>query len=243
MIFHILKGNQFVNTFFGVALLLFPFFFWVGVEGNIMEYFLYAIPRGQFLYVCSKLAGLYGIVFLWLDVSYALLRETIVISYLNPWSARQHRVMALLSISLIFLHLVLFIIAVSMREQRLSLGMLLPNFSHQSYQNLLSLGATAFWLIIVVGVSGYCLYCARNNKRTFGYLHRLSFVCFLLVYFHGLGVGSETRNGLFYGFYIFMGASFLLFTLLRVFKPVLNRLILSESTISERNDDLRQRSS
>lgn len=225
MSFSIFKGNWLVNSIFWIVLLVIPLFSWLSSEGNILDYFIYTVPQGQFLYVISKLLGLYGLTFLWLHMSYALLRHSFFNVYLVPWSIKRHRNTAIFALVLIVLHLGLFVMAVSLRKELVSFDLLIPNFSHGYYKSLLSFGAIGFWLILFVALTGRLLALTKKNEWTLRWLHRLSFVCFTLVYFHGLGVGSETKSGILFLFYLFMGGSLLVFILLRIFKPMLPRFL------------------
>ncbi|VAW62702.1 hypothetical protein MNBD_GAMMA08-1238 [hydrothermal vent metagenome] len=216
MIFSVLKGGIIINAMLWSMLLLFPLIAWLSSEGDLMDYFIYDMPEGQLLYVISKLLGLYGLVFLWLHMSYALLRNSVLNGFIIPWTIRKHRNTALFSMALIVVHLLLFIAAVSLRKQTIAVELFIPSFSHGYYKSLLSFGVIAFWLILCVAIMGRLL-SLMNQYHAMGiWVHRLSVICFILVYFHGLGVGSETKNGVLFGFYLFLGGSLLTFLLLRI---------------------------
>jgi predicted ferric reductase len=174
------------------------------------------MPPGQFLYVGSKLLGLYGLVFLWVHMSYAILRYSAIRAYLLPWGISEHRITAVFSLTLIVLHLGFFVMAVAMRKGLITFDVLFPDFLHGSYNRFISLGAMAFWLLLLVAIVGYLFSLVAKNVSWLTWLHRLSYLSFILVYFHGLGVGSETKNGFMFGFYLFMGISFLGVILVRI---------------------------
>jgi len=212
---HSLRGGIINRAFWGMLLTI-PVFSWIYSEGNIFDYFTYSMPPGQFLYVGSKLLGLYGLVFLWAHMSYAILRHSAISVYLLPWSISGHRIIAVISLTLIVLHLGFFVAAVAMRKGLITFDLLLPNFWHGSYNSFLSLGAIAFWMILFVAIIGYLFSLVAKRTSWLVWLHRLSYLVFILVYFHGLGVGSETKSGFMFGFYLFMGVSLMGFILVRI---------------------------
>ena len=225
MVYKIIKGGAIVNSIFWMVLLLVPLYIWLDAEGNILDYFVYDMPKGQFFYIMSKLLGLYAFVFLWLHISYALLKNTLLSRFIIPWNVKQHQKLAIFSFFLICIHLLLFISAVSLRKETIAFDLLFPNFSHGSYKSLLSLGVIAFWLIIFVALMGRLKTVYQKNTSFLLWLHRLSYVCFVLIYVHGLGVGSETKSGVLFGFYVFIGFSFFVFLFLRIihfFAPQFN---------------------
>ncbi len=211
-----LQGSLNPNIIFWVILIVIPFVSWADLKGNLIDYFIYIIPEGQLLYVVSKLLGLYSIAFLWLHISYALLRKSVFNNFIVPWSIKQHHNTAAFAIVLMIVHIVLFFIAVSLRNQAIAVDLLLPSFTNGYYKSLLSFGVIAFWLILCVVITGIFLSFVNQYRSVNIWLHRLSLVSFILIYFHGLGVGSETKSGVLYWFYLFMGGSLIIFLLYRL---------------------------
>jgi len=92
---------------------------------------------------------------------------------------------------LIFCHVLLFVSAVSIRQEELSIGMLLPDFSIGYYKNGLSLGVLAFFFILIATISGIL----RKRLHKFWKLgHGFVYLTFALATVHGLMIGSDVNS-------------------------------------------------
>lgn len=185
-----------------IALMITPLWVWISVEGNPLTYITHPVPAGQALYIFSKLVGLYAFTLLWLHVVWVILRNT-QLGYLLPrWQKHYHQTMGISITVIILMHVTLFISAVSLRKESFAYNLLLPNFSDY-YHSLLSLGLLALWLLPVVIYAGFKLRVDATKR----WLHRLGFILFTLIFFHGIGVGSETKSGIMLWMYLSMGVS------------------------------------
>ena len=158
-----------------------------------IDYFFYNVPSGQFLYVCSKIAGFSAILLFGLQLTLGLLG-------LKIKRPKLHKFLGIALLLMVMLHVFMFIGAVSLRSGQLSLGLLIPTFSKGFYPLMVSLGTLAFWGIVAVVMAGF-LY--RN--KGFGlakFIHRCSILLFFLVSLHALQIGSESHNGMLFYLYI-----------------------------------------
>lgn len=193
--------------FFGLSIILvflfsIPLWVWITVEGNPLEYLTHDVPAGQALYVLTKLVGLYVFFLLWLHILWVMLKQTPLSRYLPRWLLKHHQATALTLTILIIVHVALFVTAVSMRKGEFAYTLLIPNFADY-YHSLVSLGVLALWslpLIVYAGIKS-------KQKKHIQRLHRLSYIFFVLVFFHGFGVGSETKSGVMLWVYLGMGGS------------------------------------
>ena len=211
----------------GIAgLLLLPLIIWLKAEGNPLEYLFHQVPSGQAFYIFSKLIGLYAFFLVWFHIIWVLLKETPFRSILPYWKPSYHQLMGVSLMLIIILHALLFLIAVSLRNGMLAYSLFIPDFSDY-YHSLLGLGVIALWLLPFIIYSGLKLK-KTQKKRT---LHRGAFLFYLLIFLHGIGIGSETKNGLLFWVYLLMGSSVFLILLYRVyfsFKTKTNYLLESE---------------
>ena len=179
-----------------------PLWVWITVEGNPLEYLTHDVPGGQALYVLTKLIGLYVFFLLWLHVLWVTLKQTPVSRYLPRWLLKYHQTTAILLALMIVTHVALFVTAVSLRNETFAYTLLIPNFSDY-YHSLVGLGVVAFWLLPVIIYAGLKSKQNKNKHR----LHYLAYLFFVLIFFHGFGVGSETKSGVMLWVYLGMGIS------------------------------------
>jgi hypothetical protein len=185
-----------------ILLMLLPLMAWLKAEGNPLDYLLNQVPAGQEFYIFSKLIGLYAFFLLWLHIMWVLLKGSVFYFPLPHWQQNQHKIMGIILIVVAILHVLLFVMAVSLRKGVFAYSMFIPNFSDY-YHSLLGLGVFAFWLLPFILYSGIKL---KANQHKL-WMHRSVFLFYLLVFFHGIGVGSETKSGILFWFYLLMGIS------------------------------------
>lgn len=178
--------------------ILFVIFFVQGLTllkttGDVTVYFRYKVLDGQFLYIISKILGLYAFVFLWLQVLQGLLGV--------QKNAMVHRNQGLLILSLFLAHAVLFICAASVRNKHFASGLLLPHFFGLYLPSIQSLGLIASWFMILG--AGFA-FLRKFVARFWKWGHRLFLPAFFLVFFHSYLIGSETRTGAMIYIYFFM---------------------------------------
>jgi predicted ferric reductase len=202
-----------LNRLFAIFLLTMPGIIWYRQTGDIGFYFSEGVPDGQLLYVLSKLAGLYALLFIAMQIIAALL------GYLgNPlrlWQGRSHRLIGIVIICLAVAHMTLFFAAVSIRQDAPALGMFLPSFEDY-YHTRLAFGLFALWLLFIVMVAGIMRF--RGKAALARWMHKLYWVAIVLIYLHALAVGTEAQTSaglLFYGLLGLLMASLFIACLLR----------------------------
>lgn len=173
-----------------LVLMAAPFLIWRQHAGNFAEYFQYPTPIGQEMYVWSKLLGLYAYVLLWLQILYGLSARRWAGSKPAAWRVDIHRALAGMALSLIVLHVFLFVGAASLRGKHLALQWLLPVFDKGYYAAMVSLGALALGLLLVAAL---CAVFRRYLGRIWKWGHWLALPAFALVCLHSLSIGSESR--------------------------------------------------
>ncbi len=207
-----------------VLLTLMPFLYWLQTIGDINIYLKYETPPGQTYYVFSKLAGMYALVLVWLQIVLALLKQSTFGQYLGFWNVGFHRRLGISAALCVALHAGLFVIAVSMRKAHFAYGLLLPNFSHGFYAFAVTLGVFALYLIIAVISTGIL----RNNKSyRLAWIHRFAIVAFILAFIHSLLIGTETRFNAISLSYLIMAAIGLFALWARFYKPFIQSQIQS----------------
>ncbi len=232
MTIYIEKDRFPISKIFLVSIyLLVPGIVWLLSTGNLQNYFAMQVPSGQFVYILSKLFGLYAIALLWLQLVPTLLSPHFHI--LPNVFYRYHRCIGSLSFIFLILHVITFGIAVFVRSGDLNLGLLVPHFSSGFYRQMVSLGAIAFWGFVLVFIAGICRAFSHKRKplkNIWAILHKLSHASFLLVFIHSLAIGTESRQVLMIGFYWLYGLTYLL---------VVAGLLLVKMNIRSLNDDNR----
>jgi len=194
-------------------LLIMPGLIWYRQTGDIGFYFSEGVPDGQLLYVLSKLAGLYALLFVALQIMAALLGY--LGTPLAPCKGNSHRLIGIVTLCLAVAHLMLFFTAVSIRQDAPALGMFLPSFVDY-YHTRLAFGLFALWGLLVVLVAGVMR--AYRKETVTRWLHKLYWVVIALVYLHALAVGTEAQSSaglLFYGLLGALVAVLMILSLIR----------------------------
>jgi predicted ferric reductase len=178
-------------------LMIMPGIIWYRQTGDIGFYFSGSVPDGQLLYVLSKLAGLYALLFVAMQIIAALLGY--LGNPLAPWRGITHRLIGIVTICLAVAHLMLFFAAVSIRQDAPATGLFLPSFEDY-YHTRLAFGLFALWGLFIVMVAGIMR--ARRTETVSRWLHKFYWVVIALIYLHALAVGTEAQSQaglLFYG--------------------------------------------
>ena len=165
---------------------------WMSVQHPMAYVRLDGLPPGQALFVLAKLAGLIAVVALWMQAMLALAGRVPLLRVLPASTLRQHRRLGMVTALLVLAHVVLFIVATTLRKQVLAIDLLWPNLDHGYYFFNVSLGAFAFWLMTLTVFAGWRI--ARGDRR-WRVVHLLWPVLIGLVFFHALAIGSESRFG------------------------------------------------
>lgn len=177
--------------------------------GDWVAYFRDESLDGQFLYVLSKLVGLYAIVLMWLQLMSGLVR----IRLFDGWNPVIHRNLGLVTLSLVVLHVTLFVAGVSIRNGHFAYKLLLPNLFGPYFPKIVALGVIALWLLIIAAV-----FAAIRNRLpiVWKWGHRLMLVVFGLGFVHSYLIGSEARAGGMLYLYYAMGTSSIIALLSRI---------------------------
>jgi predicted ferric reductase len=187
-----------------LGLMMMPVLIWWESVGDITIYLEYETPPGQVSYIFSKLAGLYAIMLLWLQVVLALTKGTPAGRTLSFWNLRFHRYLGIGAFAFILMHAALFLTAVSVRKGHLAYGVLLPKFGEGFYAFAVALGVLALYGSIMVVIAGYL---RTRGVRTAKWLHRISLAAVAAALVHCLLIGTETRSVLMLAVYSLMSAA------------------------------------
>lgn len=161
-------------------------------NGSIQELARPYSPPGQFLYVLSKIIA---------TCVYLLMWWQIMLGILNKVNTKHHVLLGIGVFFLIIAHVVLFISAVSIRQEELSVAILLPSFSSGYYKSGLSFGVIALVFIFIATVSGLF---RKKFQKYWRVGHGFVYLTFVLATVHGLMIGSDVNSGIYP--YIFYGA-------------------------------------
>ena len=170
-----------------------PLFLWWSSVGNPADYFQAGVPDGQALYIFSKLAGLVALYCLSWQLVLVLARA-VSVGHPVLWTAKAHRALGVLIVLLVALHAGLFVAAASVRSGHLALGPLSVRFTQGFYDQMLSVGAIALYLLLVL--AGLGAYMAKTHRAgRFKQSHRqMAFAVSVLAMVHSYAIGSETSN-------------------------------------------------
>jgi len=176
-----------------IAIIAVPFALWFYNIGNPIEYLDPGVPPGQLLYIFSKLAGLIGITLIGLQLALVFLRKHSRSRGLK-WTNHSHRLLGTILFLTVAFHVGFFVGAASLRSGHFAIGPLTLRFSQGFYDQMISLGALAFYLMVLVVTFGFVLFRKKRSNK----LRRLHTITVLVVtalaMVHSFSVGSETRS-------------------------------------------------
>lgn len=204
---------KYLKTVLALFLLAVPGLIWYRQTGDLTFYFAEQVPEGQLLYVLSKLAGLYALVFIAWQIFAALSERVITLPAVKR--NRLHRWLGSLVIILALAHLLLFFVAVSMRQDAPALSLFLPSFKDY-YHTRLAFGLFALWAFFLVAIAGLAR--MRSSAKLSRWLHRSYWIAISLVYLHALAVGTETQSVTGIVFYSLLGVVMLLLLMLSLYR-------------------------
>lgn len=177
--------------FNGIVSLVFllPGLIWYRQTGDLSIYLSNDIPDGQFLYVLSKLIGMYAFLCInWLLIV-SLLEKTNLNQYF--WLSLPHKILGVVAVALTITHFLLFLFAVYLRQGYFAWDLFLPDF-HDYFHTNLSLGLFGLWLLLVVLFSG--VFRAIFSKTAFRFLHSIYWIVIVLAYLHSFSIGTEVQS-------------------------------------------------
>ncbi len=182
-----LKHRNFLFLVFSTI----PFIVWAISVGNLLDFFVLKYPPGQFIYLFSKLLGLYAFYFMTLQLILGLQgRRSQYFTY--------HPLVGAATALTVIGHFTTFIWAASLRTNHLVIDTLVPTFSHGFYKSAISYGAIAGYVLSIVIVAGIL----QRKWHFFKMLHKLAWVVAILGWVHSFAIGTETRSSIIMVFYI-----------------------------------------
>ena len=201
-------------------IIVLPILIWLE-NSAVLHDLRYGAAFSQLLYALSKLTALYAIIALWLQLVITLNKTTSLKSFLPVRLYQSHRVLGWLAFGLTSLHITLFVTAVSIRKQTLTINLLGLDFSDY-YHTGISIGAIAFWsMLIGVASIAASYYWLKSRVRNLVLLHRLVILAVILAFVHSYMIGTETRQGFYLYYYHFLFATISLSLVLRFKSSVL----------------------
>jgi len=174
------------------AVLSAPVIVWLVSVGDPSAYLAHDLPPGQALYIFSKLSGLLALFFLWGQCLLALAHRAPILRELPAVGITTHRRLGLLTFTTALTHVVLFVLAASLRAGSPAWNLLIPNFTHGYYNSFVSLGVIAIWLLLLGVWAGWR---TSRGHAAWKKVHRTWPIVFGLVLLHALAIGSESRYG------------------------------------------------
>jgi len=184
------------------TVLISPLLIWLQSTGYSVSDFRQGGLPGQNYYLLSKLTGLYALILMGSQVIYGLSKQHSSTFLLPRWTLSRHRLLGIVTLSMILVHASLFILAVSIRKQEFATGLLIPHFFKDFYHTMVSFG----WLALVIVL---CVMAIRIIKDRISlnwlWIHRLAIPAILFALIHALMIGSETRAGILLSIYIALG--------------------------------------
>lgn len=150
-----------------------------------------ALPPGQGFYLFSKLAALYAIALVALQIALALIRAAFPGKTVPPWSLPGHRLLGAFTVFAIIVHVAAFVAATSLRNEEFAWRLLLPVTGHGYYRTMVSVGAVALWLSIA-GVTVRALDRYRPGIRRLHPVLMLTVAALGIA--HSYGIGSESNT-------------------------------------------------
>ncbi|HFD33275.1 MAG TPA: hypothetical protein ENJ28_11290 [Gammaproteobacteria bacterium] len=159
-------------------------------NGHLTEISRNYAPPGQTLYLLSKITAIFVYTLMWWQIMAGIITKV---------KKQLHTLLGMGVFTLIIIHVILFISAVSIRQDELSLGMLLPNFSSDYYKTGMSFGVMALFFIFIATLTGIFRKRLKNHWKLG---HSFVYVTFALATVHGLMIGSDINSdGLSYFIY------------------------------------------
>lgn len=179
-------------------------FVWARSVGNPLDYLAHSVPPGQLLYVLSKLAGLLAFALLWAQCMLALAKRVRLLRAFPSLSLRRHLILGLATLAMCLGHLGLFFGAAWLRQGSAPWALLVPNFSAGYYKLHVSLGLLG---LLALGLGVFAGWKSRRGHKGWRTLHMIWPLAFMLVFWHALAIGSESRYGAMLYVWWFIAAS------------------------------------
>lgn len=174
-----------------IALLAIPAFVWAVTVGDLWSYFSHNVPKGQILYLFSKLCGIYALYLMAAQVIVGIQgRQSSLFHY--------HRRLGITTACMVISHLGLFIVAASLRTGHVTWDNFVPAFNQGFYKGAVSYGIVGAYLMTAVICSGLAF---RRMGVISHYVHRLAYGVIGLGWLHSFLIGTETRSAVLLSYY------------------------------------------
>mgnify|MGYP000518847835 FL=1 len=158
---------------------------WASNLNELVDYVVNPGPPGQLLYNVSKYFGFLGICVLLLQVIIGLASKFLKKS--GGW----HKKNAYLLLVLVFLHVLTFVSAVSVRSGSFAWEVVVPDMSNY-YHTMISFGILSSVVVVVSMFTGKEL--VKRKAEHVAKMH-IGLACLsMLALVHALSIGSETRS-------------------------------------------------
>lgn len=185
---------------------------WLATSQTIWAVSLDQLPKGQILYLLSKLAALYAIAVFTLQLSYGIAGARARSMLGVDLGLRFHRALGFGVLFLLLAHAGLFIGAVSVRAGHFASQYALPDLFGGYYVSRIALG---WWAGVGVLLAMTVALCRAQLKRVWRFAHWLSIPAAAAVVVHSWSIGTESRMPIMLIAYLCMGALLFLATYLR----------------------------
>lgn len=188
----------YVLLFVLLMMFVIPFAIWWQHVGDLSVYWHYEMPKGQVLYIASKLAGLIASGLLAFQVCLGFLR----CSLLKNNGALMHRCHMVVGIALLVFgvgHVALFVTGVSIRQGYPALSLLMLNFSDYMHTGI-TLGLLSGVLLLLVAMVGRY----QRKAPVYKWVHLSSVLVFIGVIIHSLMIGSEANTYYYQWYYVLL---------------------------------------
>ena len=159
--------------------------------------YVHDLPKGQALYIMSKTTGL---------VALGVAALQIIVGYTpSRVSKRLHVILGVSLVVLALCHWLFFSLAVYFRTDIFPWKNLKLWSDGTFYHTGIMLGSLAFWMLIVISMSGFA---AKKRILIAKFFHRLGFMVFAMALVHALMIGTESQ--MFWGKLLFISFSLLI---------------------------------
>ena len=194
------KQTRRVQVACWILIYVLPVAVWLVASGNPLFYLWQPALPGQQAYILAKFAGFIALYVLGIQgllvllSRYSAVADSLIFKHF-------HRCNGLIFLAFLLLHIVSFIVGVSIRTGQFNYQVLIPNFSGY-YPSMTTIGLfTAVAAIVLVVVpTAYAKITSR--KSTVSALHKLSPIMIFGASWHALTIGSEMGNAVLLSFVI-----------------------------------------
>ena len=173
-----------------VLILALPAVQWLANSQTLWMVSFDHLPRGQILYLFSKLAALYAIAVFMLQLAYGLAGGRARTSLGLERGLHFHRALGLTTLGLLLLHASLFLLGATLRTGHFPVHFALPDISADYYVSRIAFG---WWAAVALVVAMVCAIFRARLGRWWRLAHWLSIPAGLAALVHSLSVGTESR--------------------------------------------------